>query len=412
MSNFRTPVQGDTVIGTLRDGDDPGARPMCVLMGILQASIRGGPSGHLPFLVRELRAQGVEVWEESYGNALGSIGWAARLMQILKTIRGMRAAQARRTFDIVQLNTSFDIKALTRDLLVVSALRHQGQKIVLKFHGSEAGLISTVNPFLRLMIKMLLSKVHAAGVLSQEERSNFVEAGFDASKIVIVKNILDPSMYRPDPGFRQRSGLSPDIPVLLYAARFIPGKGVLDAVRACGELSGRGVDVVLICAGDGPEKEAAEQEAQRLGIGSRVRFPGFLPEEEMRELYANATLLVFPTFYDEGFPMVVFQSVAAGLPVITTRRRGAADYLREPDNCLWTEPHNPAMLADKVQELLKSPALRTSMSSANRTLARGFSAETVAGEFVALYRRLVTPHGLCPAEQITAPAEQSSDLQK
>lgn len=408
MSNLRTPVQPDTSIDTMPDGDDPAARPMCVLMGILKASIRGGPSGHLPFLVRELRAQGVEVWEESYGNALGSIGWAARLMQILKTIRGMRAAQARRTFDIVQLNTSFDIKALTRDLLVVSALRRQGQKIVLKFHGSEAGLIRTGNPVLRLMIKALLSRVHAAGVLSQEERSNFVEAGFDASKIVIVKNILDPSMYRPDPGFSQRSGLSPDIPVLLYAARFIPGKGVLDAVRACGVLAGRGVEVVLICAGDGPEKGAAEQEALHLGIGSRVRFPGFLPEEEMRELYANATLLVFPTFYDEGFPMVVFQSVAAGLPVITTRRRGAADYLREPDNCLWTEPHNPAMLADKVQELLGCPGLRASMSSANKTLARGFSAETVAGEFVALYRRLMTPRGLCPAEQITAPAEQGS----
>jgi glycosyltransferase involved in cell wall biosynthesis len=380
-------------------------RPLRVLMGILNPSIRGGPAGHLPFLVRELRAMGVEVHEAWYGNALGAIGWRGRLMQILRTIRELRDVQRRTPCDIVQLNTSFDVKALVRDLLVVSSLRRQGQKVVLKFHGSEAGLIGTRSPLLRLLIKALLAQVHAAGVLSREERDNFIRAGFEGSKILIVKNILDPSLYKPDPGFRRRYGLSAEVPVLLYAARFIPGKGVMDAVKACGVLAERGEEAVLICAGDGPEREAAEMEAKRLGIEGRIRFTGFLPEKKMRELYASATLLIFPTYYDEGFPMVVFQSVAAGLPVITTRRRGAADYLREPLNCRWTLPRDPAMLADRVQELLRNPELRASMSAANRELAGNFTADKVAAEFVGLYERLLAaparaPRAASPAEHV------------
>ncbi|HEX9006583.1 MAG TPA: glycosyltransferase family 4 protein, partial [Bacteroidota bacterium] len=307
----------------------------------------------------------------------------------LETARRLRCAQRRVRYDIVQLNSTFDLKALLRDLTVVLSLRRDGRKIVLKFHGSEAKLIQTENPLLRLLMMTLFACVDAVGVLSTEERQNLIEAGVDPAKVFVVKNILNPSLYQSDPGFHSRWGLDPEVPVLLYAARFIPGKGVLDAVRTCGLLAQRGERFVLICAGDGPEREAAQAEARRLGVQARVRFTGYVAEEQMRELYANATLLLFPTFYDEGFPMVVFQSVAAGLPVVTTRLRGSADYLREYDNCLWTEPHNPSLSADRVQVLLRHPDLRASMASANRKLALGFVADKVAAEYDALYRHLL-----------------------
>ncbi len=384
--------------------DPAPARPLRVLMGVLAPSVRGGPSAHLPFLVGGLRAMGLEITEVSYGNTLGEIGPLARLRQLCGTIRCLRGAQRRTRYDVVQLNTSFDLRALLRDLMVVLLLRRQKQKIVLKLHGSEARLTRTANPALRLLITILFSRVDAVGVLSREERRNFIEAGFDGAKIVIVKNILDPLRYRPDPGFRDRWGLEPDVPVLLYAARFIPGKGVIDAVRTCAVLAERGENVVLICAGDGPEREIAEAEARRLGIQARIRFTGYLPETRMRELYANATLLIFPTFYDEGFPMVVFQSVAAGLPVVTTCLRGSADYLREYQNCLWTEPHNPSLTADRVQVLLRHSGLRAAMASANRKLALDFTADKVADEFVALYRRLLRPAGAGVEADLLDPA--------
>ena len=46
--------------------------------------------------------------------------------------------------------------------------------------------------------------------------------------------------------------------------------------------------------------------------------------------------------------MVIFNAAAAGLPIITTRIRAAADYLKEPDNCLWVEPRSPDLLAGKI----------------------------------------------------------------
>jgi glycosyltransferase involved in cell wall biosynthesis len=86
--------------------------------------------------------------------------------------------------------------------------------------------------------------------------------------------------------------------------------------------------------------------------------------------------------------MVIFKSIAAGLPVITTRIRAAADYLREPDNCLWTEPRNPRMLADKIAHLLDRPDARALMRRRNLELARRFAAPSVAPEYLEIYNRL------------------------
>ena len=87
--------------------------------------------------------------------------------------------------------------------------------------------------------------------------------------------------------------------------------------------------------------------------------------------------------------MVIFKSVAAGLPVITTRIRAAADYLGEPDNCLWVAPRDPRMLAERITRLLDRPDERALMRRNNLELARRFTAAFVAPEYLEIYNQLV-----------------------
>ncbi len=102
-------------------------------------------------------------------------------------------------------------------------------------------------------------------------------------------------------------------------------------------------------------------------------------------------MLLFPTYHIEGFPMVIFNAAANGLPIITTRIRAAADYLREPENCYWVEPKNPEMLAEKIVRLINDTELRSAMALENRALAQQFSADIVTREYVAIYRQLIAP---------------------
>ena len=357
----------------------------------------GGPAACEPPFVEGLRAAGVEVAEETYvyGESLTGTTQAQRVARVLRTARALRRRLRAAPSDVVHLNTSFDGRALLRDVPSVLALRGSGAKIFLKFHGSDAALFETKNVALRALRDALLALADGCGLLSSEERENFARAGVGGRKLFVVKNAVAGEGYEREEGFAARVGFPQGTPLLLFVARFIPAKGLLDVIRACAILRERGEECALLCVGDGPARGEAEREVERLSLRERVRFFGYIPEAEARAFYANSTALVFPTYHYEGFPMVVFNSVAAGLPVLTTRIRAAADYLREPDNCLWVAPRDPEALAEKISALLSQPRLRASMSENNRRLARDFDATTVAREYVEVYRKILKKRAEC-----------------
>jgi glycosyltransferase involved in cell wall biosynthesis len=201
--------------------------------------------------------------------------------------------------------------------------------------------------------------------------------------------VVEANDFQPDPAaFHARHGLAPETPVLLFSARFIPAKGLPDVIAACAQVRDAGHDFALFCLGDGPVRGAAEQAVKELQLTERVRFFGYIPEAETAAFHANSTMFVFPTYHDEGFPLVLLKSLAAGLPMITTRLRGAADYFRDPENCLWVEPRNPSQLAEKIIALLSDPRLRETMANNNRMLAQQFTATHVAQEYIEIYRQI------------------------
>lgn len=351
----------------------------------------GGPAACEPPFVAELRRRGIAVTEEIYvyGDKLSRTSPTSRIRRVLAAARRLKRKIRDGNIDLVHLNSSFDRRALLRDVVTLAVLGRR-IRVFIKFHGSDADLLKTHHPFFRRVVHKVLNRVDGIGLLSSEEKRNFVAAGWPAEKIFVVKNVVERTFPDRDANFNQRYGLGNDLPTLLFIGRFIPAKGLLDVIKACGLLRDQGTGVAVMCVGDGPARIEAEAEVKALALEDRVRFVGFFPESETAEFYANCSILVFPTYHYEGFPMTVFYAVAAGLPVVTTRIRGAADYLQEPDNCLWVEPKNPKMIAEKIAMLLREPERRKQMGDASRTLAGAFDAEAVAPEYLEAYRKIAT----------------------
>jgi glycosyltransferase involved in cell wall biosynthesis len=360
---------------------------MRILVGVPEKGSQGGPAACEPPFNAELRRLGHEVVEEVYAYAGANPG-LGRINRVLGTARRFRASVRDGSFDLVHINTSFDTKALLRDAFIVPRLRGQGAKIFLKFHGSDAHLLETKNPVLAMLRQRVLSYADGIGVLSTEEQANFLRAGFPEKKIFVVKNVVEPNSQQRNTEFLRHWDMPDDRPLLLFIGRFVPTKGLLDVIAACGLLRDAGQKFLLLCLGDGPARLEAESLARRLKLQDDVRFFGYILEEQTAGFYANSDLLLFPTYHIEGFPMVIFNAAAAGLPIITTRIRAAADYLTEPGNCLWVEPKSPQQLAEQIGCLLAQPDERNRMSENNRLLAQRFSAETVTREYLESYKRM------------------------
>jgi len=85
------------------------------------------------------------------------------------------------------------------------------------------------------------------------------------------------------------------------------------------------VDWRIDLAGKGPQIEVLTAAAERLGIGSRVHFLGFVPDEELEALYGRAHLFLMPALQGYGIPAV--EALSRGLPVLLHRESGVSDVL-------------------------------------------------------------------------------------
>jgi len=210
--------------------------------------------------------------------------------------------------------------------------------------------------------------------------------------------------------FERAPGAAPHVrePLrFLFLARLVPTKGLDDAIRALDLVRRAGRPATLDVVGDGPARAGAEALAAQLGLGEAVRFHGQVPEAETTRFYETCGALVLPT-EREGFSMTVFQAVAAGLPVLTTRVNAAKDWLAEPDQVLWVRVHDPAHVAARALELLSHPEIAQRMLTAGPTRARAFDEDHVAAEYVDLYTRCVRRSPLSPPVT-RSPADWKTD---
>ena len=365
--------------------DAQAAASVRVLMGVPAAGASGGgPALHVPMLVEDLERGGrVRVVPVAYGRwQEGEPAWIKVAHQALDLLRfPWRVWRAH--VDVVQLNTSLDRRALVRDTAFAACTRLLRKPVFLKWHGSETHLLEPGSAAVwRFLARRLLRNIDTLGVLSALERQQALEFS-PGTRCEIVYNPIDVRRYQRQENLREQHGLPPESVVALFISRLIPGKGLLDTVRAVQLLGDERLHLLVV--GDGPRRQAAEGLARELGVAPRVHFVGRVTEQQAAAYYAGSDILVFPSTLTEGFPMSLFQSVAAGMGIVTTRLRAALDHLEDRTHCLYVEARDPAALAQALRRLLDEPARLEAMRSANRALGARFDRAAVAAGYERIY---------------------------
>ena len=350
-------------------------------LGLVGVGLGGGVMTTEGPFVSELKRMGtITVTTFEFGRrGHGDNSDLSRMFGLLWDLSSFVGLLIRYKPDVVQLNSAYFKPALLRDPAYVAISKIFRTHLLIKYHGSDAHLLHARRLPWRLLGQFCVSRAAGIAVLSSEEKRNFALAGFPAGRIWQVKNVVNCSRFG-GVGQRQREPNQ-----LLVISRFIPPKGLVESIEAMPLILSKVPSVTLTCVGDGPDRERAERRVLELDLRQSVHFTGRIPEEETIKFYLAASILVFPTYFDEGFPMTLFQALAAGLPVVTTRIRAAADYLQEPANCVWVVPRSPTDLAEKILYLLQRPHLMQTMSSNNRRLAQRFIPKHVVPEYLRIY---------------------------
>jgi glycosyltransferase involved in cell wall biosynthesis len=168
------------------------------------------------------------------------------------------------------------------------------------------------------------------------------------------------------------------VPVLLAAGRLTYQKGYPVLIEAFARIAQR-TSAELWILGEGPDRQAIEDQVRRLGLHGRVRMPGFVdnPAAYMR----RATAFVLSSHY-EGFGNVIVEALACGTPVVSTDcPHGPREILEGERGGVLVPPADPSALAEALLTVLDDPVLRGRLAAAGRSRSADFSASRVAARY-------------------------------
>jgi UDP-glucose:(heptosyl)LPS alpha-1,3-glucosyltransferase len=208
-----------------------------------------------------------------------------------------------------------------------------------------------------------------------EDRLHVIYSGVDLQA-------CHPDLRRHRAALRTQYGIPEAAPLFLFVGSGFERKGVTALLQAVARLPASAHLLVV-----GRDKHAAKYaaQAQALGLGGRARFVGSQPE--VKPYYGAADVLVLPTLYDP-FPNVALEAMAAGLPVVTSDKCGAAELIENGRNGFVGDALDVAALADNMRALLlreKSEA----MGQAARATVAALHPERMAEQLVRLYQSLM-----------------------
>lgn len=209
------------------------------------------------------------------------------------------------------------------------------------YRGSKAGtaVVATMLSMHRA-VQTWTGMVDVYIALTEFAQQKFLQGGLPAEKIVVKPNFV-----YPDPGQGNGQG-----GYALFVGRLSPEKGLETLLTAWEKIGGR---MPLKIVGDGPLADRVAEATQRL-MG--VDWLGRQPKEQVLKLMKEAQVLIFPSIWYEGFPVVIAEAYAVGLPVIASDLGSTSSLIDRGRTGLHFRPGDPEDLASQVEWVLTHPA--------------------------------------------------------
>ena len=231
------------------------------------------------------------------------------------------------------------------------------------------------------------------------------ELGGDAGRAIVIPNGIVTSEFDASYAARlaaieeiKKEGADKHLWKLVYIARVVPIKGLLDMIDSVRLMVDRGLNIHLdVCGPTEHMPSYFEQCLTRIveqGLESVITIRGTV---KVRELLPEFDLFVLPS-YNEGLPVVSLETMGAGIPTVSTDvgavRSVVEDLIVTDDGQTWDpcgiiiEPGDPTVMADKVQEVISDVDLyeRLSLNARGRVEA-AYDLVKVNASYNTIYRQ-------------------------
>lgn len=295
--------------------------------------------------------------------------------------------------DVIHVNPSLNKKAILRDSFYIFISKYilRDVKIITHIHGWQDQIAKGLNhkKIVNTAFKYLFNKSDKIIVLATRFKNVLVNFFNEPEKIHVIYAAVNAFDFDPVFG-KQKNGNSINV---LFMSRFVKAKGIYEIVDSIDPITkmNPNTEINFLFAGDGEDKLELEEYINKLNLGDKVRFLGYLKGTEKRKAYLESDIFLFPSYYGEGCPAVILEAMAAGLPVITTKVGALEDIIENYKNGIIINEKSVNEIIEGVHHLISNGKLRDEIGKINKIKAQNeFDVSIVFNKINSIYDDLLT----------------------
>lgn len=288
-------------------------------------------------------------------------------------------------YDIIHCNTPMG-GIVTR--LAAKGARKGGAKVIYTAHGFHFyNGASKKNWLVFYPIEKHFAKLTDKLITINHEDYKLAKEKFKTDIYYIHGVGVDEARYYPVSQdekleIRKELGFSPNQKILLCVGELLPNKNQKMAINAVKKLVINFPDIVLLIAGNGPEKEAIEEEVNRLNLNNNIKMLGYCT---CLEKYQRITDVSVSCSKREGLPLNIVEAMLSENPVVATANRGHCELIEENKNGFIVQVDDVDSMANHIRELLNDDDMRMKFGKNAREFAVQYGFTSVKKELEKIY---------------------------
>jgi len=186
-------------------------------------------------------------------------------------------------------------------------------------------------------------------------------------RIIRLYNGIDLNQFKP-------SHTKKDSNLIVSVGRLVQKKGFEYLIDACNILNEKGMPFHCMIIGEGEERTALENLVKKNSLENKVKFTGAQTQKEVIRMIQKSAIFVLPCIVGDdgnrdGLPTVLLESMALGVPVISTTTTGIPEIIENKKTGILVPPKNALQLANSIEEVLIKPELQENLQREGRLRA-------------------------------------------
>ncbi len=243
--------------------------------------------------------------------------------------------------------------------------------------------------FKKIISKIVLNSANAVVALTEDMKKE-IKKNFK-NEILVLPNGVDLEKFK---GFSKeivhdKLKIPIEEKVILFVGELKKVKGLEYLIEAFKKINQRFVNSKLLLVGGGLEKENLENIVKKNNLQNKIIFVGRIANQEVCEYMIGSDVFVLPSL-SEGFPLVILEAMASGLPIVATKVRGLSEILKDNKNGFLVDPKNSEDLFQRILILLENDQLRKEISNLNKNQAKEYSWEKITKEIEKIYLKAIS----------------------